>query len=472
MKRTYGVSIFAATVLTAAVSISLVACGDDSSSANDNPSNNDAPTAQLPDIPCADTLLIDGHYFEGTNVFYKCEDGKWSYVEEKDIPSGIEVPNFFTEYQKAIWKLNKCTADNEGAVQSEWEGNPKYGAMCYYRCEGGSWVQGDITLTCDTVGAPIGAFCRRSSSVNLFSAGMGSFGSTTTYTYAGDGVWETLTGSIELDEECVKDSVGKKKISSYGDKRENTYYLECTEDGWEFIDEGKYHCGVENAVSGDLCSFSVYGDSVYYIYYPVYSDAEDSVTIYGWEGCNYNAAIGCCPDGIFPHGYNPEIGFHELDGKSYYCNAGEWISTTIVPHQYTDSRAEGMTLAEYDVLDLPKEASVGDRAAGLLESCLYDVVLDDAEGPKQGTFNYCVPRAYYRYREDGSWTMETIEEANEKQVDVDDTPCGPSTWCCAETEGLKSVSYMGGDEPDRVYQCVSGKIELVDYVLGRYEEVK
>ena len=253
-----------------------------------------------------------------------------------------------------------------------------------------------------------------------------------------------LKDSGNQREECVKDNVGKKKISSYGDKRENTYYLECTENGWRFIDESGYYCDGKNAAGGDVCSFSVYGDSIHYIYYPVYSDAEDSVTIYGWEKCNYDSVLGCCPNGMNFQGYNPEIGFREVGGKSYYCNAGEWISTTIVPHQYTDSRKEGLTNMEYDILDLPKEASVGDRAGGLLESCSYGVVLNEEDGPKQGTFNYCVPQTYYRYRGDGSWTKET--------------------------EGLKNIVHMDGDGPDRILQCDSGKIELVDYVLGRYEE--
>lgn len=430
-------TLFSAASLALAASMALVACGDDSSSAsNDELSSSSEAvpgSSATPEMTC-NTVQAGGD-----------ECGSSDDAE--------------------------CSAQNEGEVKEIWEGNPKYGGYEYYRCEGGSWVKGDITLTCDTADAPIGAFCRRTSSVNLFNAGMGAFGSTITYTYAGAGVWDTLTGPIKLDEECVKDSVGKKKISSYGDKRENTYYLECAEDGWQFINEDEYYCDVQNAVSGDVCSFSVYGDSVYYLYYPVYSDAEDSVTIYGWGECNYDPVLGCCPNGMNSQGYNPEMGFHERDGKSYYCNAGKWISTTIVPHQYTDSRAKGMSFMEYDVLDLPKEASVGDRAAGLLEYCIYGAVLDDEEGPKQGTFNYCVPHTYYRYREDGSWTMETIDEANEDQVDVDDTPCGPTTWCCAETEGLKSVSHMDGYEPDRIYQCVSGKIEFVEYVLGRYEEV-
>ena len=259
-------TLFGPLVSLAVFALMAVACGDDSSSAKDEMPSSSS-TQELSEETCD-------------------EDGS---VEEC---------------------LAECSAKNEGQVKVLWVGNPKYGGYEYSRCEGGSWVKGGITLTCDTADAPIGAFCRRATSVNLFNAGMGAFGSTATYTYAGEGVWEILTGPIKLDEECVKDSVGKKKISSYGDKRENTYYLECAEDGWQFINEDEYYCDVQNAVSGDVCSFSVYGDSVYYLYYPVYSDAEDSVTIYGWGECNYDPVLGCCPKSEFPLGYSPELGFH------------------------------------------------------------------------------------------------------------------------------------------------------------------
>lgn len=203
-------------IVSAAMSFALVACGDDSTSAKDETpislsENDDVPLSSameeipassesnnqsdlwlppFPDMPCADTLMIDGHYFRGIDVLYKCEDNKWSYVDEKDIPPDTEMPFASLENYKAIWKLNKCTAENEGAVQSEWDGNPKYGAMCYYRCEGGSWVQGDITLTCDTTGVQMGDTCIRHNSVNGFMAGMNPAAEELIFVYKGDGVWE------------------------------------------------------------------------------------------------------------------------------------------------------------------------------------------------------------------------------------------------------------------------------------------
>ena len=204
-----------AIAFAAAMPLALVACGDDSSSsASDNEeqptssaieeeqpgssASNGAPVASLPDIPCADTLQIDGHYFGGTNVFYKCEDNKWSFVEEKDIPSDAEVPNIWVEREKAIWKLNKCTAANDGAVQSEWEGNPKYGGMYHFRCESGSWVQGDISLTCDTAGVQVGDTCVKQGSMNIFQAGINPVAEKISFVYKGDGVWER-TDQAQID---------------------------------------------------------------------------------------------------------------------------------------------------------------------------------------------------------------------------------------------------------------------------------
>ena len=106
--------------------------------------------------------------------------------------------------------------------------------------------------------------------------------------------------------------------------------------------------------------------------------------------------------------------FKESDGAFYYCDEGKWKPTKLIPQQYTDPRKKGLTDEEYDVLDLPKEASVNDRAAGLLEDCWdKDVLLaqklehNDDIGFQ---YSYCLPQNYYRYREDGTWTLETTDE--------------------------------------------------------------
>lgn len=224
-------TLFSAASLALAASISFVACGDDSSSANnaeqpgsssdetllssspnageENPGSSASygdPISSLPDMPCADTLQIDGHYghyVSSSNVFYKCEDNKWSYVDEKDIPPGTEVLSIFTEREKAIWKLKKCTAANDGAVQSGWEGNPKYGGTHYYRCESGSWVEGNILLTCDTAGVQVGDTCVKQGSTNIFQAGMNPQAGEVSFVYKGDGVWER-TNQAQIDSLIAK----------------------------------------------------------------------------------------------------------------------------------------------------------------------------------------------------------------------------------------------------------------------------
>ena len=232
MKNMCRTFTFAAVALTAVMSLSLVACDDSSSAKDDAPisssENDDTPLSSamdetpassesnnqsdheaspLPNMPCADTLMIDGHYFRGIDAFYKCEDNKWSYVDEKDIPPDTKIPYVSLESDKAIWKLNKCTPENDGAVQSVWDGNPKYGAMCYYKCEGSSWVQGDITLTCNTADAQVGDTCVTHPSINIFQAGMNPDAGELVFVYKGDGVWERSLNTSPDSTETPVDSV-------------------------------------------------------------------------------------------------------------------------------------------------------------------------------------------------------------------------------------------------------------------------
>lgn len=221
MKNMHRVFSLATVAFVATISISLVACDDTSSASNDEPSSSsengetpssssameEIPAALLPNMPCADTLMIDGHYFRGIDVIYKCEDNKWSYVDEKDIPPDTKIPYVSLEGDKAIWKLNKCTPENDGAVQSVWDGNPKYGAMCYYKCEGSSWVQGDITLTCNTADAQVGDTCVTHPSINIFQAGMNPDAGELVFVYKGDGVWERSLNTSPDSTETPVDSV-------------------------------------------------------------------------------------------------------------------------------------------------------------------------------------------------------------------------------------------------------------------------
>ena len=82
-----------------------------------------------------------------------------------------------------------CNAENDGRVLSLWSGNPKYGHMSYYKCQKDSWVEGDISLTCDTAGVAVGDTCVKQNSINVFQAGMNPTGEIESFVYKGNGVW-------------------------------------------------------------------------------------------------------------------------------------------------------------------------------------------------------------------------------------------------------------------------------------------
>ena len=446
-------TLFGSFATLAFFSLLAVACGDDSSSASNeeqpisssdetvlssssnaaeeeqpgSSASNGAPVASLPDIPCADTLLIDGHYFEGTKVFYKCEDNKWSYVEEKDIPPGIEVPNFFAEYDKAIWKLNKCTADNEGAVQSAWEGNPKYGGMYYFRCESGSWVQGDISLTCDTAGAQVWDICRRYGSTNIFQAGMNPTSPEYVFVYAGNGVWEDFDGLAKMTKECTAENEDDMEKIVYG-RDDNTLivYYKCTGGAWTGIDELTFYNCADSASTSGTCSFEVDGKMVYYKYNDEEFLVNGKMVDSGWVKAGYDPELGLCPMYYsLSSSYNlPKL----LDSSYYYCWAGQWEKVNLVPKQYTDPRKE------WEVYD------------------------------------YCISQNYYRYHEDGSWAIETTDEFFD---DINSS----SFECNAETEGQQRIRMPDEDQPGVVLQCVAvdnGTIEyeevIVEYIFNQSEK--
>ena len=139
-----------------------------------------------------------------------------------------------------------------------------------------------------------------------------------------------------------------------------------------------------------------------------------------------------------------------------------------------------MTDEEYDILDLPKEAKVGDRVGGLLENCFDNVELD-LGGPDEWhfeTYDYCLSKNYYRYRENGVWTLETEDDLeNESSLD-----------CVPGTENAEYSYLPKSREPGRVYKRSdiqrntitepngTAKEEyycedvLVEYIFGRFEK--
>ena len=147
----------------------------------------------------------------------------------------------------------------------------------------------------------------------------------------------------------------------------------------------------------------------------------------------------------------------------------------LVPHQYTDPRKEGLTDEEYDVLDLPKEASVGDRVGGLLENCFNDMDMEFYVSHKlyYETYDYCMSKKYYRYRENGTWTLETEED-----LESDKHKNPPE--CTPESEGAEYISLLESREPGKNFKRISVecesetectcKDELVGYTFGRSEK--
>ena len=140
-------TLFGPLVSLAVFALMAVACGDDSSSA----SNDEQPGSSSDEIASSSSVMGDG-----------------------------------------------CNAENEGEVKVEWVGNPKYGYDTYKRCKNGSWVEGDISLTCDTAGVQVGDTCVKQGSSNIFQAGMNPQAGEISFVYKGDGVWER-TNQAQID---------------------------------------------------------------------------------------------------------------------------------------------------------------------------------------------------------------------------------------------------------------------------------
>ena len=225
MKKNLGVSMSAA-AFVAAMSLSLIAC-DDSSSANSNSTNNEAPVAptdsvesgvsvdslvmlfcasSVPDVPCADSMITDGKYFEHDLCYFKCENNAWKGVTK--VPSDDSLYEYSSLDGLALWHLPKCTAENEGLVKRIWEKNPKYGSVWTYRCENGEWMPRDLRVTCDTAGVKVGSICRKKGTVNIFAAGGGVEAPVGLYVYAGDGTWKDYDPRTEIAKECSEANEG------------------------------------------------------------------------------------------------------------------------------------------------------------------------------------------------------------------------------------------------------------------------
>ena len=424
----------------------------------------------------------DGYSPDGY-LYYKCENDEWSLVPANDVANKDSVIYLLYEPLGAPYNFQKCESDNEGVVDSSWHGNAKYGAMTYYRCEKGTWTSRDQWVTCDTAGVPVGAFCRKTDRVGFFNR----LPWTSVYVYEGGGAWMHLLdfrangdtnvyeGLSKMTKDCSSKNKWDKEKIVYGEETDDiTLYYMCADSGWTEIDEAGYHCTTESTDVGDTCSF-VSGDSTqHYIF--MYTDYYQLRSYYGniWVKSVVDPELGYCPQVAM------EPKYAQKDGKFYYCNYGKWQMAGFVPHQETDSRKEGLTDEEYDVLDLPKEAEVGDRMGGLLEYCFYNVELG-LGGPDEWryeTYDFCMPQNYYRYRDNGTWTLET----------EDDLKMNNAIPCTAGTEGVEYTLLPRPREPGRIYKRIGVRRDtiitpeqitqeefycddaLVDHIFGRYEK--
>ena len=309
----------------------------------------------------------------------------------------------------------ECNAENEGMVKSVWissSGNPRVrfvGHPEYYRCEKGTWESRGLDATCDTAGIAVGDTCIKEQCL----AGTGC--TIYSYTYEGNGNWKSL---------------------SWG-SRDSRIFSECQK---------------EKTNIGDTCSVKMPEGVEYYVL------SKDST----WDKCNIDPNLGACP--LEANHYRSQL-FNDYNGKYYYCHGGEWTEVKLVPHQYTDPRKKGLTDEEYDILDLPKEASVGDRASGLLEICYNH---PDTADEFYGSI-FCMPRYYYRYRENGTWTLETEEDRS-----ADNRFNLPE--CTIDKEGMvqKKLPEPADEagvyvEPGEVVKCVIEKICDGAYQLSKEE---
>ena len=165
------------------------------------------------------------------------------------------------------------------------------------------------------------------------------------------------------------------------------------------LTEADVKCSVTKPypVDGDECSYKT-------------DDGDLRSVVYAgnrWREFNADSTINLCSES-----YNSHKLYKKSGADYYYCAWGKWFLAVMVPQQFTDPRKEGLSDEEYDVLDLPKNASMGDRAEGTLERCVNGVTLvyDTLLNWVTKTSAYCVAENHYRYRSNGTWTLETDED--------------------------------------------------------------
>ena len=413
--------------------------------------------------------------------------------------------SFYDEELDKLENFPVCGSGNEGRIDSLKGGNIKYGyETYYYKCKRGVWYEVDASVNCNTDGVKVGDICKvKVGTSSWMSSGDGVW---TYYVYEGngawkeadardrcnarektvgticeipvysasrayliytaDGVWEdflTLMMSTEgmkwkygpgfqMPKECTAENEGAKEKFVFGAEPDAiTLYFKCSGGEWNHLKDIDYYCTTGNNSDGDTCSFKPDKNAIERSSWFISESVEPDVYTYyyysgNWLRSNVDPEFGYCPS----KDYEPFL--YKKRGDEYYtCVYGEWKPAHLVPRQYTDPRKEGLTDEEYDVLDLPSEASVGDRVGGLLENCFND----ESSASYYGTY-FCLSQNYYLYGEDSTWTLET--EEYEKYP--------PKPECTPESEGAEWRSKSDSYEPGSIFK--RKKVTLHEENRGGY----
>ena len=466
------VAAVAATAFAVVLSFSLLACSESNPTSFDAPVVNSDPTpgtsgalessSSVAELSSAGTKCV-GIYIPSSELCFQenCNAENEGRVIGTKGNSKHEYQMFYAQCRRGAWENFKdrsefpeCNAANEGKIgliyrsRTSRLGRDYYG---HFRCEQGVWTERDGSITWDTTGVQVG-----DARESVLVGGDYNIVYRYLYTYAGDGIWNR-----------VEDNIGevKKFFVGTGAERKIRYYR-CGSNGygatWGETDVDDYTCSLKNLSFQDTCVIESDGEKTFFVYDTIPAFRGGLCT---WKRIDYDPVLGYCPL-IALQKYGVK------DGKLYSCGDGRWTERNMIPRQYIDSRKEGLTDDEFDVLDLPKDASVGDRMGGLLELCMYDDEL--LFGGMEiklfyEKYNYCFPLNYYRYHEDGSWALETEEDLNnDARTRITVSPT--SSHCNPEQEG-KDIEDIRSN-PIRIFHCEAGSLSITKYVFNWYERVE
>ena len=466
------VAAVAATAFAVVLSFSLLACSESNPTSFDAPVVNSDPTpgtsgalessSSVAELSSAGTKCV-GIYIPSSELCFQenCNAENEGRVIGTKGNSKHEYQMFYAQCRRGAWENFKdrsefpeCNAANEGKIgliyrsRTSRLGRDYYG---HFRCEQGVWTERDGSITWDTTGVQVG-----DARESVLVGGDYNIVYRYLYTYAGDGIWNR-----------VEDNIGevKKFFVGTGAERKIRYYR-CGSNGygatWGETDVDDYTCSLKNLSFQDTCVIESDGEKTFFVYDTIPAFRGGLCT---WKRIDYDPVLGYCPL-IALQKYGVK------DGKLYSCGDGRWAERNMIPRQYIDSRKEGLTDDEFDVLDLPKDASVGDRMGGLLELCMYDDEL--LFGGMEiklfyEKYNYCFPLNYYRYHEDGSWALETEEDLNnDARTRITVSPT--SSHCNPEQEG-KDIEDIRSN-PIRIFHCEAGSLSITKYVFNWYERVE